>query len=69
MLFSSILPSYNLLQRGLGANRDDLHVDVTVPLKDAEDDRFALCATASFPLMRRVPKNDSSTSTSPEKGD
>jgi len=48
--FEFDLATDNLLQRGFGAIWNDLGVDMTVPLKDAKDDRFAKCAAASFAL-------------------
>ncbi len=42
--------AYNRLSRGFRAILNDFRIDVTVPLKDAEDDRFAISAPASFPF-------------------
>ena len=52
--------SYNRLQCGFGA---------VGALEDAEDGRLAEAPRSRFPLTWRAPKNDSSTSTSPMKGD
>jgi len=38
------------LQRGFRAVWNDFRVNVTVPLKDAKDDCFTVCAPASFPF-------------------
>ena len=48
--FEFYFTAYNCLQRGLGAIWNDLGIDVTVPLKDAEDDRFTKGTTTSFTL-------------------
>lgn len=42
--------SYNRLQRGFGAVRHDLGVDLAVALEDAEDDRLARSTASSLPL-------------------
>lgn len=63
------LAPYNRLQRGFGAIRDDFRIDFPVAFEDAEYDSFAVCSTPSLALDCRAPKNDSSTSTSPENGD
>ena len=46
--FQFYLSAYNRLQGGFRAIWNDFSINVTVPLKDAKDNRFAVCATASF---------------------
>jgi len=48
--------SYNRLQRGFGAVRNNLCVDLAVALEDAEDDRLARSATSALPLDVACPE-------------
>ena len=48
--FRSHLSSYNRLQRGFGAIRDNLGVDLPIAFEDTEDDSFSICATPSLAL-------------------
>ena len=57
------------LERGLRAIRDDLGIDVTLPLEDAEDDGLAVSAAPTPPLDPPRPEEKlSSTSTTPNRG-
>jgi len=48
--------SYDRLQRGFGAVRHDLSVDLAIALEDAEDDRLARSATSALPLDVACPE-------------